>query len=308
MSETISQILSEYSGFEKAFWATYSVNFTTLDYFLLKKDFKQIMSPHYLHLICDGNQLDETIAKTYDERKDLSRLTKLQEYCTISPQFTEGAFHPKILIFTSPDKLLIIVSSANATPSGILSNQDLIGLFYYDAEYTDNQNEVCSLFQYMRSFEGWGPEAIEDFNIVTEDFSFLNEQVPTENILTIPSEDTLLTQIIEGLPDLNGIKTINVFSPFFDDTYRAISTIEEQFKIPVNIFSPQKEFHTARKEKLSNNIKFYHSDTQLKKSFHAKFYEFKYEKESLVYWGSANCSFSGLLSPNRNLNKNPYDH
>ena len=97
MSRTISQILNEYSGFDKAFWATYSVDFNTLD-FLLKKDFKQIMNPHYFHLICDGRKLDEAIASLYDDKKDMSKLVKLQEYCTISPQFTDGAFHSIFLI------------------------------------------------------------------------------------------------------------------------------------------------------------------------------------------------------------------
>jgi len=139
MSQTFSQILSEYDGFEKAFWASYSINFSTLD-FLIKKDFKQIMNPHYLHLICDGNQLDESISKVSEDSKDMSKLSKLQEYCTISPQFTDGAFHPKILLFSSKTKLLIIVSSANATPSGILSNQDLIGTYYYANDHLESMN------------------------------------------------------------------------------------------------------------------------------------------------------------------------
>ena len=298
MSQTISQILGEYDGFEKAFWASYSVNFSTLD-FLIKKDFKQIMNPHYLHLICDGHQLDESIAKLYDDIKDMSKLSRLQEYCTISPQFTAGAFHPKILLFTAETKLLFIVSSANATPSGILSNQDLIGSFYYDENHPESKNEVCALFQYLRSFEGWGIEAREDFKIVEESFEFLRDDLVTDMILTIPNDENLFSQILKGLPD-DEIQQINIFSPFFDDNYAAISQIEDQFKVPVNIFSPQKEFFTVRKDSLPSNIKFYQSGTEINKSFHAKFYEFNYGDESVVFWGSANCSYSGLLNPDRN--------
>ena len=298
MSQTISQILSKYGGFEKAFWASYSVNFTTLD-FLLKKDFKQIMNPHYLHLICDGNQLDESISKIYDDRKDMSKLSKLQEYCTISPQFAAGSFHPKILLFASQDKLLIIVSSANATPSGILSNQDLIGLFYYDDDHFENNREICSLFQYLRSYDGWGEEAREDFNVIEESFDFLKEDIQSDRVLTIPNEDDLFSQIIKGLPDAK-IQNINIFSPFFDDNYAAISKIADHFKVPVHIFSPQKEFHTVRKDSLPRNVQFYHSGTEINKSFHAKFYDFNCGNDSVVYWGSANCSYSGLLSPDRN--------
>ncbi len=298
MSQTISQILSEYGGFEKAFWASYSVNFTTLD-FLLKKDFKQLMNPHYLHLICDGNQLDESIAKIYDARKDMLMLSNLQKYCTISPQFTAGSFHPKILLFASQDRLLIIVSSANATPSGILSNQDLIGLFYYDDEHLESNKEICSLFQYLRSYEGWGAEAREDFNVIEENFAFLKEDMQTDRVLTIPNKDDLLSQIIKGLPDAK-VQKINIFSPFFDEKYAAISKIADHFKVPVNIFSPQKEFYAVRKDSLSSNVKFYHSGTEINKIFHAKFYDFNYGNDSVVYWGSANCSYSGLLSPDRN--------
>lgn len=298
MSQTFSQILSEYDGFEKAFWASYSINFSTLD-FLIKKDFKQIMNPHYLHLICDGNQLDESISKVSEDSKDMSKLSKLQEYCTISPQFTDGAFHPKILLFSSKTKLLIIVSSANATPSGILSNQDLIGTYYYANDHLESMNDISSLFQYMKGFEGWGDEAREDLNIVEEDFSFLKEDLPTDNVLTIPNDAPLFSQMTKGLPD-SKIQKINIFSPFFDDNYSAISQMDDYFKVPVNVFSPQKDFYTSRKDQLSSNVKFYHSDSQINKTFHAKFYEFNYGNESVVFWGSANCSFSGLLSPNRN--------
>lgn len=298
MSQTISQILDEYTGFSKAFWASYSVNFTTL-VFLLKKDFKQMMMPHYLHFICDGQQLDESIAKIYDEKKNISKLSRLQEYCTISPQFTEGAFHPKILLFTAETKLLFVVSSANATPSGILSNQDLIGTFYYDEDHQENRNEVAALFQYMRSYEGWGLEAREDFKIVEESFGFLQEDLPTDNVLVIPNQDNLFSQITKGLPAAK-MHHINIFSPFFDAGYAAISEFYDRFNVPVNIFSPQKEFQTDRTVNLPSNIKFYQSGTEINKIFHAKFYEFNYGDESIVYWGSANCSYSGLLSPDRN--------
>lgn len=298
MNKTFSQILSEYHGFEKAFWATYSVNFSTLD-FLIKKDFKQVMNPHYLHLICDGNQLDESIAKVNEDNKNLLKLLKLQEYCTISPQLTDGAFHPKILLFTSKTKLLFIVSSANATPSGILSNQDLISTFYYDEEHLENMYEVVSLFQYLRSFDGWGDEAREDLNIIEEDFNFLKDDLTSDNILTIPGNEPLISKIIKGLPN-DKIQHVNIFSPFFDDNYSAITHIADYFKVPVNVFSPLKDFFTTKKEKLSPHVKFYHSDSQLKKTFHAKFYEFNYGNDSIVYWGSANCSYSGLLNSNRN--------
>lgn len=299
MSQTISQILNEYSGFEKAFWASYSVNFTTLD-FLLKKDLKQIMNPCYLHLICDMDQLDESIARITNDTKELTKLSKLQEYCTISPQFTEGAFHPKILLLASNNKLLFIVSSANATPSGILSNQDLIATFYYDNNTQENEGVVRSLFKYIRSFDGWGNEASEDLTVIEEEFNFLLDNISSNNLMTIPNDESLLIQMINSLPEDDVLQKINIFSPFFDDNYDAISKIEEQFKVPVNVFSPQKKFCTTRKESLSNQINFYHSDSLFKTNFHAKFYEFQYGEQSVVYWGSANCSFSGLLSPDRN--------
>ena len=140
MSRTISQILGEYRGFDKAFWATYSVDFSTLD-FLLKNDFKQIMTPYYFHLICDGNKLDEAIAAIYKDRKDMSKLFRLQEYCTISPQFTDGAFHPKILLFASEKSILLILTSLN--------RHDIVGNKIAGPSYTEGGRAMFTLLKLL---------------------------------------------------------------------------------------------------------------------------------------------------------------
>ena len=298
MSRTISEILEEYEGFDKAFWASYSVSFSTLE-FLLKNDFSQVMETNYLHLICDANQLNKSLDELHSKNIDISRLLKLQEYCTVSHQLTEGAFHPKILILSSKTKILILVSSANATSSGILLNQDLICEFYYDEKHTDTKVDVSAIFQYVKSFDGWCAEALEDLSVVEDDFSFLKEKLHSDVILTIPNTSSLFDQMKSKI-DIVGLTCINVFSPFFDDNFSAIDRIAETYNVPINIFTPIKELVTTRKEKLPNNVRFFHSNLLKKKTFHAKFYDFNYGDNSTVFWGSANCSFSGLLSPNRN--------
>jgi hypothetical protein len=131
-----------------------------------------------------------------------------------------------------------------------------------------------------------------------ERFSFLSDDAISESILVIPNEKSLLQQIVDS--DTQGIEEINIFVPFFDDAFQAVSDFAKLFSVKINIFSPHKILKCTRKEELPANVSFYYSGNLDKSIFHAKFYEFKKKDGSIVFWGSANCSFSALISSQRN--------
>jgi HKD family nuclease len=297
-SYTISQILENQGQFDKAFWTTFSVDFTTL-YFLLKQDLIKIINPCCFHLICDGRKLDESIVKYYNKNKDISKLIRLQEYCTISPQFTAGAFHPKILFFASDTKILAIVSSANATSSGLLSNQDLVGIFCYEKNDEYQKYEIISIFNYLYSFSGWCDEALEDLRIVYERFDFLKENSTSNRVFTVPGKEGLLTQIAKSM-DFAKLQNINIYTPFLDNQLAAVREIKQIFNVPTNVYTPLEDIVLDNSITVPCDIRFFSSKGLKKEIFHAKFYDFQFSDYSIVFWGSANCSYSGLLDASRN--------
>ena len=302
-SFTISQLLqrdaSHDTKFEMAFWTSYSLDVETLT-FLLRMDFKPNMeSTGVVHLLCDLSKISETMDLSANP-EGLNKLQHLQSYCTISSQHAEGSFHPKILFLVAHNSILVFVSSANATNSGILSNQDLIGSFSSDDAYTDIRPEIVSIYNYLKSFDGWATSAMDELNGLLEHFPLLGREVPEADVITIPGTSSLLTQMADMQSSRRGLKQVNVFTPFLDPYLDAVFKIREKFTVPVNVISPQKEFTAARSDALPSDIKFYRSSGNGKSTFHAKCYEFEYEDESTLYWGSANCSLSGLISEKRN--------
>jgi HKD family nuclease len=230
----------------------------------------------------------------------LSKLQHMQAYCTISSQFVERSFHPKILFLASHDSMLVFISSANATSSGILSNQDLIGSFSSSDARSEIRPEIVSVYNYLRSFDGWSTSAADELNTLAEHFPLLLTTQPSSDVMTIPASESLLTQMSKRQSTRKGLKQINVFTPFLDPMLDAVLKVNQEFEVPVNVISPQKEFIAARSDSLPGDISFYKSSGNGKSTFHAKCYEFEYDEESILYWGSANCSFSGLISKKRN--------
>ena len=297
-SLTISQLLQQETKYEMAFWTSYSLDIETL-VFLLRMDFRPNMDPCVLHLLCDQSKVSSTMEQNATP-EGFNQLQHLQSYCTISSQYAEGSFHPKILLLASHSSLLTFISSANATNSGILSNQDLIGSFSSADAHSEIRPEIVSIYNYLRSFDGWSTSAADDLNNLTAQFPLLGSIPPSSDVITIPGTRSLLTQMKDQQFTQKRLKQINVFTPFLDPMLDAVLKVRQEFKVPVNVISPQKEFIAARSDRLPGDINFYKSSGNGKSTFHAKCYEFEYENESVLYWGSANCSFSGLISQKRN--------
>ena len=301
-SLTISQLLHQDANqdvrYELAFWTSYSIDIETLS-FLLRMDFRSIMDPCVLHLLCDQAKVSKTMEQNATQ-EGFNKLQHLQSYCTISSQFAEGSFHPKILFLVSNDSLLTFISSANATNSGILSNQDLIGSFFSSDARSEIRPEIVSIYNYLRSFDAWSASAVDELNMLVEHFPLLSSTPPSLDVITIPGPKSLLTQMVERESSEKGLKQINVFTPFLDPMLDAVLKVRQEFNVPVNVISPQKEFIAVRSDSLPDDINFYKSSGNGKSTFHAKCYEFEYHDGPVLYWGSANCSFSGLISEKRN--------
>lgn len=296
MSYTISQILQEFKGMDKAFWASYTVDFGTVD-FLMKKDFRHIMNYNYMHVISDFGQFNESLIKEIKGKNSLSKVKQLQEYCTFSQQETAGAFHPKILLLSSEEKIVVILGSANLTSSGILSNQDLMTVLIYEKGSEKNLSEIVAIYNYLTSMQGWINEAKYDLAKLGEQFPELLTSKESR-FISIPNEGSLLDQMLGKVQGFE-YNSIRIFSPFFDDDLKGLSKLKERTGKPVTAITPVDKLFTTEGVGIPEVIIKTSKGTN-RPSFHSKFYQFEGENESIVFWGSANCSYSGLVDTQRN--------
>jgi HKD family nuclease len=296
MSYTISQILHEFQGIDKSFWATYTIDFGTVD-FLMKKDFRQIMNHNYMHVISDCEQFNHSLVKEIESKNSLLKVKQLQEYCTFSQQETDGAFHPKILLLASETKVVVMLGSANLTSSGILSNQDLMTVLVYEKGSTNNLSEVAAAYSYLSSMTSWIVEAKEDLMVIGERFPELTSG-ENSRFLSIPNDKSLLNQMMDKLEGFD-YERVCIFSPFFDDELKGLSRLSEMAGKPIVAITPNDTLFTNSGSSIQG-VEIKTSKGSHRPSFHSKFYQFIGKNESIVFWGSANCSYSGLIDKNRN--------
>lgn len=293
---TISQLLSSFKDVDKAFWASYSLDFNTVD-FLVKNDLRLIMKLCYLHVIVDANQFEDALTKSLEKSQDLAKLTRLQEFVTFSTENPNGAFHPKILLLSSEHELHAIVGSANLTSSGILSNQDLVTVYTYSKNDISHKKEMGTILRYLLSYPGWCLEAVDDLNIVIERFPELAEETDSK-IITSPGKISLMDRMLERLKGFS-FSEIICYSPFYDDKFSALIALSERTNLNITAYTPHESVLTSLAT-LPMSLRIKTSKGSRKPSFHAKFYQFKGSNTSKIFWGSANCSFSALISNDRN--------
>jgi HKD family nuclease len=298
---TISNYLESEEKYDHMFWTSFSMDPITIE-FLFKNDLIPCLNRPYFHFICDKAKLDETVEASLGDPKKINRLSQMQAYLLLSHQKVEGAFHPKIIFFSSIDRLKCIILSGNATSSGILSNQDLVAKFEWSSSGTNEyQKEIASVFQFLSSFTGWVQESRDELDSIASTHPGLAE-TRSENVFYSDGNLPLLNQIVDRLPIAWDIHRIIIFSPFVDPQLNAITKIAASFPSSQVIF-----FYPGDMVEVNNpgavlpeNLSIQSSSELGKSRFHAKYFAFIGKENAYALWGSANCSYSALLSPNRN--------
>ena len=288
--------------FDYLFWTSFSMDPITVE-FLFKNDLVSCLNKPYFHFICDKNKIDETIENCLDDPKRINRLVQMQNYLLLSHENVEGAFHPKILFFSGKDKIKSIILSGNATSSGILSNQDLVAKFEWSSFGGDEyRNELASIYQFLRSFDGWNSESKSELDSISEMHPWLLE-LKSERVYFSDGNTPLLNQFETTLPFDWTIEKILIFSPFIDPNLRALTEIARIYSnAKVVLFYPGAVVEVNNPNvALPENISIRSSGGLSKTRFHAKYFAFLGKDKAYALWGSANCSYSALMSPDRNM-------
>jgi len=96
-----------------------------------------------LTVLVDHGTYDEILAGRQEAWPRLANLRYL-----LHPVRVPGTFHPKVFLFASRDRGLLIIGSANFSKSGITSNAEFVGVFRYERER--NEADLGLFRQVMR--------------------------------------------------------------------------------------------------------------------------------------------------------------
>lgn len=181
MSErTIAEFIDESPKFDCCFWTTFTVDFATVN-FLLQQHIKPILRTPNFHLMVDARELDR-VCRLPD---GLNTSRKLFSNAVLSTVLAPVAFHPKIFFFGSDRHIRVLVTSGNATPTGVLSNVDIIARFDYSAENEESRGKVAEVYRFLASFPNWHRTAQHALKSLVDQPEVL---LPTTSILFRPQE------------------------------------------------------------------------------------------------------------------------
>ena len=300
IEKSISEHLEGDDSYKVCFWTTYTVDFPTVDYIHRHHIGPKLESPQF-HLIVDARELSKS-ALLVGRLKDVERLSRK---AIVSAVYSKVAFHPKIIFFASENKIEVIITSGNATPTGVLSNIDLIAKFVFDSENQVNTQSgfVAEIYRFLKEL----PYLNKLTKTALENLANLHPWLleDKQEAFLSTQKGILFDQIKDRLAG-ESISEISIYSPSFDPDLQAVQHFKKSWpNAKVNVWVGHQNICLNSKstiEKLKQNgINIYDADCLYKGKFHAKAFFFKLKNnETKMFWGSANCSRAALFNMDSN--------
>lgn len=225
----------------------------------------------------------------------------------------KGAFHPKVWLSVSDEKIGLLVGSGNLTQAGFIENAEYFDCLIFDKDHPAPKHlfdSICSfvggLTQLWLKESELRPVCLELFNKVETDLSSFQHVIHTEQNTDIRFLHSFSGNLIEQLPTSETCKRIYVAAPFFAGSSGGIDQLKQ--KHPEARFRIYPAIHAGRKIDLPIQQVASRPDVEevaslvvesKKKDFkHLKLYGFESEDESWLFCTSANCTKAAWGSQN----------
>ncbi|APG59015.1 hypothetical protein [Christiangramia salexigens] len=247
-------------------------------------------------------------------------LSQNRDY-SITPVFLDGAFHSKSLLAVGNTKGLLAIGSGNITGSGLSNNEEIWSAFHYKNNENLTEGIFSKSIKYLDSLKKYSYAAnLKKINWISENSTWyshlLNRNSDTTNqldgkskisIYTTNADSSFFQEIITQVP--RNPKEIKILSPYYNKSGKLILKLLEYLtpdkihcvvdpdygNIPIELNGhPSIEFSEW------SNLSV---DKKMKKSLHAKAYQFEYDDSSIFLLGSANATseaFGTDKSPAKN--------
>jgi HKD family nuclease len=141
----------------------------------------------------------------------------------LHPISVPGTFHPKLFLFASKKKGLLVIGSANFTRDGIASNAELVNCYEFSLEEDEQHRPLfCQAVQYLQKLGQMFPSKHLDSNLnaLIAEAQWLVETEPQAQgdlpILLHNLEAPLWDQLTSGIK--RPVECVHVLSRYFDSS------------------------------------------------------------------------------------------
>lgn len=255
-------------------------------------------------VILDQRTYDEILAAPPATRPRLANVRYL-----LHPVAVPGTFHPKLYLFASKDRGLLVVGSGNFTKAGLTANAELVAALRYER---GKREEHVDLFRQARRFlaavaDRWpGGALVENLQDMCDEVSWIAADPldsPGSPRLIDNLEEPIWSQLAAGI---SGADEVHVVSRFFDRSPGAcLARVERDLSPKRAALWTQNGYTTmtsawfAHPAIASSRISVMDcaiSDDDHPQTLHAKAVAIVNGKRVRLAFGSANFTTSGILS------------
>ncbi len=248
---------------------------------------------------------------------DMPELRFAGQQYVISPGRTspQGAFHPKLILLTSPEQGLLLLTSANLTRPGYAYNLEVVTSFRYDHKHPDeiSLRALHWAFQTIQQIieRSDDPLARERLEQVWQTTPWLQQESPepppdSDVWLFHNLDQPLLSQFDDLYRAWDGsdVTEAIIISPYFDKSLQALAQVKRHFKPQQWRIFTQDAVRALNKPAWENlfghaddTAQLFELEIENNRRLHAKTIALRTGQGVCLMTGSANATAPALLLP-----------
>lgn len=293
----IRDLLKHAEGYEYAFLTSFNYDFT-----FFERDLLPILWSHQIQkvsLFVDADQLGEAVQEMRNGSCALGR-----NYM-ISPIRVQGAFHPKVILLLGRQRAKVIVASANLTMSGYYHNGEVFSEIDYDNQHPEGLGAIMVTIRFFEQLLDRSHKLDKElFEEIKGLLYYGKASIPSDRLILTNMTRPIIEQVKDLFPEASKIE---VAAPYYDNQLAALDKLHTTYpEADIHLFLQTRKCRIMKKA--LNELPFVQShiykeflanDKPHNRFFHGKAICFSNANESLIVFGSANCTASALLkTPN----------
>lgn len=293
-------------AFEHALITTYTFGSRFFEDYALE-NFRSLQDNGNVSILVDEREYQDLLKAATENPESFPRLANVRYL--LHPVRVPGVFHPKVFLFASKRRGLLLIGSANFTQDGLGSNAELVAAFDYEEE----KNEATlPLFQAALRFfeqmaERWPAEQFDsNLRTLIAEVPWLSKTLPEPTKSDLPVlltnlDAPLWDQVVSRLP--GPVSHLSVLSRFFDASPALVDHSRQSTKAKRLTLYTQNGITTLSKAwlevpaftngELEVRLCRYNDEEHFQQ-LHGKAYAFTCGKEVVLAMGSANFTHAAL--------------
>lgn len=279
------------------------------------ENFRSLQDNGNISVLVDEGEYRDLLKAAMENAESFPKQANLRYL--LHPIRVPGVFHPKVFLFASKRRGLLLIGSANFTQDGLGSNAELVTAFDYEEE--KNEAALPLFLSALAFFEQlstlWPSEQLRsNLDALIADVPWISKTLPEtveqELPVLLSNLDTpLWDQMVARLP--SPVTAVSVLSRFYDKAPTLVDHVHGSTKASRLTLYTQNGITTLTKDWLELSA-FKKGDLEIRlcryadgeyfQQLHGKAYAFTCGKEVMLAMGSANFTAAALRRTAKNGN------